>query len=309
MGQVNNIEIVSVDAYFGNQHMVQYTALAGTGLSADYFLFSSPTTNFYVWYNTGASVDPAVVGATGIEVDILVGDSAIQVASKTAAAINLTSVTNGIHAVAKTNSANFQVEAKGQGAPLSPAAAGTSTFVTTIINAGSLLDLGYLDGDVELTVDEQVFDIVPHQTGTQVIGSLRTGVVVGPINLTLKETVAAKLKVLMESSAAVEYEAGVGDVVTGIGSLAGSKQFTNTFGDAKMLILHPTKNAATNYAEDFGFWKVYPKLSGLVFSGESDRKLTIECQVFLDDQRVNEVNQMVVGLNQGGSWQSNLLKA
>ena len=307
--QVSNIEIVSVDAFFGNQHLVCFDTLAGTGLSADYFLVSSLTTDFYVWYNTGASVDPAVAGKTGIEVAILSADTAVQVATKTAAAINLTSATNKIHAKAKTDEAKVLVEVKGQGAPLSVAAAGTSLFTVTIVRQGSKLALGYLDGDVELTLSEDIFSIQSHQTGTQTIGGLRTGTTVGPISLTLKETVAAKLKTLLEAGPAVEYTAGVGDVVTGIGSLAGSKQFSNTFSDAGMLVLHPTKNAATVYGEDFAFWLAYPKINALTFSGEADRKLTVDFEIYLDELRLNEVNQMVVGLNEGGSWQSNLLKA
>lgn len=307
--QVSNIEIVSVDAFFGNQHLVCFDTVAASTLAGDYFLVSSLTEDFYVWFDDGVAVDPAVAGATGISVSIAGTETAVQVAGLIATAINAVAATEKIHAKALTNEAKVLVEVKGQGAPNSAFGAGTSTFTATVLRAGSKLALGYLEGDVELTLAEDVFQIQTHQTGTQVIGGLRTGVTVGPISLTLKETVAAKLKELLESSAAVEYTAGVGDVVTGIGSLAGSKQFTNVFNDAKMLVLHPTKNAETNYGEDFAFWLAYPKLNALTFSGEADRKLTVDFEIYLDELRVNEVNQMVVGLNEGGSWQSNLLKA
>ncbi|MCA9313679.1 hypothetical protein KDA08_05215 [Candidatus Saccharibacteria bacterium] len=307
--QVSNIEIVSVDAYFGNQHLVCYDTVDASALAGKYIEFSSLTTDFYAWFDDGVAVDPAIVGKTAIAVPIVGTESAIAVAVLIETAINAVASVNLVHSKALSNQAKILIETKGQGEPLSAYTVGDSTFTATILRAGSKLALGYLDSDVELTLDEQTFDIVTHQTGTQVIGSLRTGTVVGPISLTLKETVAAKLKELLESSAAVEYTVAPSEKVTGIGSLAGSKQFTNTFNDAKMLVLHPTKNAANNYAEDFAFFLAYPKLGGLTFSGESDRKLTIECQIFLDELRVNEVNQMVVGLNEGGSWQSNLLKA
>lgn len=307
--QVSNIEIVSVDAFFGNQHLVCFDTTAASGLAGDHFLISSLTEDFYVWFDDGVAADPAVAGRTGIDVPIVGTETAVQVAGLVATAINAVAATEKIHAKAKTDEAKVLVEVKGQGEPNAVFAAGTSGFTVTILRQGSKLALGYLEGDVDLTLSEDLFAIVSHQTGTQTIGSLRTGTTVGPITMVLKETVAAKLKELLESGPAVEYTAGVGDVVTGVGSLSGSKQFTNTFSDSKLLVLHPTKNAETNYGEDFAFFLAYPKINSLLFSGEADRKLTVEFEIYLDELRVNEVNQMVVGLNEGGSWQSNLLKA
>ena len=80
------------------------------------------------------------------------------------------------------------------------------------------------------------------------------------------------------------------------------------FSDSQLLVLHPTKNADDNYDQDFAFWLAYPKLNALTFSGESDRKLTVDFMIYLDELRDNEVNQMVVGLDAGGNWQDNFLK-
>ncbi|MEW6387364.1 MAG: flagellar hook protein FlgE [Thermodesulfobacteriota bacterium] len=61
---------------------------AGT-LNSTYWLISSPTTDYYVWYNVGgAGVDPAVSGRTGIEVAVAALATANQVATATAAAID-----------------------------------------------------------------------------------------------------------------------------------------------------------------------------------------------------------------------------
>lgn len=60
------------------------------GGAGKYFLINSAgdTTEYYVWFDVNNSnSDPAVVGKTGIEVDILSGDNASQVATKTAVAI------------------------------------------------------------------------------------------------------------------------------------------------------------------------------------------------------------------------------
>lgn len=59
--------------------------------SAEYFLIEDlgPTLQYYVWLNVnGGNTDPAPVGFTGIEVNILSSDSAATVASKALAAIS-----------------------------------------------------------------------------------------------------------------------------------------------------------------------------------------------------------------------------
>jgi len=64
------------------------TDAASTLSGGDYFTISSPTTDYYVWYDIDdGSADPNITGRTGIEVDILGTDTAAQVATKTAAAI------------------------------------------------------------------------------------------------------------------------------------------------------------------------------------------------------------------------------
>lgn len=303
--QVANIEIVSVDGFFGNQHMVCFDTVDASALAGKYFNISSLDTDYYVWFDDTVAVDPAPAGRTAIPVSIVGTESAIAVAVliETAVAANAQ-----LNCKALSNEAKVLIEVKGLGAPLNAFADVDTTFTLTILRAGSVLPLGYLEGDVELTLSEDLFEIKTHQTGSQTIGGLRTGTTLGPISMTLRETTAAKLKELLESSAAVEHEGEVGRPVTGIGSLAGSKQFGNVFSDAKMLVLHPTKNAATNYDEDFAFWLAYPNLNALSFSGESDRKLTVDFNIYLDELRDNEVNQMVVGLNAGGNWQDDFLK-
>lgn len=78
-GTINN----TYQFILGTQQIVDVTTTAGTLLDGKYFNISSTNTDYYVWYNTGASVDPAISGRTGIEVAILVGDNATQVAIAT----------------------------------------------------------------------------------------------------------------------------------------------------------------------------------------------------------------------------------
>lgn len=299
---VSNVVIEPVDLAFGNQHLVCFDTVVGTSLGGKYFAVSDLTTDYYVWYNTGASIDPAPAGKTElVEVAILAGDSAAVVAQKTAAAINGV-VSPTVHAQNLASQGKLLVEVKGLGAPLSAAAAGDSTFTVTVLREGSSLPLGLIDGNVELTVSGQFFDITAHQTGTELLGRLITGTEVGPLTVTLKETTAAKLKEFLEVLGQ-EYTPAGGTAVSAVGALDGSKQFQNVFSSSKMLVMHPTKNAAANLDGDFAFWLAYPNINNLSISGEEDRKIEVEFSFFLDERRVNEAKKLVYG-----DWQQNFLK-
>lgn len=295
--QVSNIVIEPVDALYGAKHRSSFAATAGTSLGGDHFLVSSTTVDYYVWYNTGASSDPAVAGRTGIEVSILVGDTAAQVATKTVAEINSDNVNLKLNAVVNSSSL-IVIENALQGAPLSVSAAGTSGFVVAVLKQGFSLELGYIDGDVEVGMEEQLFDLVAHQTGTQLLGQLRTGVTAGPITLSLKEATVASLKAILEGGIAVPFTPSLGVTpteVTAVGALAGSKQFDNVTADGGTLVLHPTKNLLTDYSGDLCFWLAYPKLNSVTFSGEANKMIEVEFSIFLDESKVNEASVFVYG--------------
>lgn len=63
-------------------------------------------------------------------------------------------------------------------------------------------DLGFLDGDIEISTTEDAVDVTSHQTGTAVLDAIRTGKTAGPIKLTLKETSVEKLKKILLSGGA-----------------------------------------------------------------------------------------------------------
>ena len=293
--KVSNIVIEPVDALYGAKHRSCFTATVATALDTKYFLVSSTTEDFYVWYDGGGS-DPAVAGKTGIAVPIVGTETAVQVAVLTAATVSLLNTTYKLNA--SVNGDIIVIESALQGAPLSVSAAGTSVFVVAVARQGFSLALGYLDGDVQLGLEEQLFDITAHQTGTQLLGQLRTGVTAGPITLTLKEATVAKLKDLMENGIAVAYTPAQGlapTSVTAVGALAGSKQFGNVTEDGGSLVLHPTKNTSTDYSGDLCFWLAYPKLNSVTFSGESNKAIEVEFNIFLDESKVNEASMFVYG--------------
>lgn len=68
-----------------------FEATSGATLDGAYFLFSDQATEYYVWYNTGSSIDPTPAGnsgaPTGIQVDITLASTAAQVARATQLAL------------------------------------------------------------------------------------------------------------------------------------------------------------------------------------------------------------------------------
>ena len=62
------------------------SATVGSDVAGKYVLFSTRSADYYIWYDTGASSDPAVSGRTGIEVSVNAGDDddAIALATRTA---------------------------------------------------------------------------------------------------------------------------------------------------------------------------------------------------------------------------------
>jgi len=189
------------------------------------------------------------------------------------------------------------IEAKEMGVALEAAAAGTSTFAVALQREGSLLSMGYTDGNVEIGTELGLFDVMAHQTGTELLGQLVTGSTVGPISVVLKETVAAKLKEFIEVyGEAVTPTLGTTPTeVSGWGALDGSKQFSNIANLGRKLVMHPTKNAANDLTGDLTFWNSFPNLTQIVISGEENRALTVDFSIYLDESRVNKVSKFVYG--------------
>ena len=73
------------------QEVSEIQFLAAAALNSTFFLISSVSVDYYVWYNVdSAGVDPLVPGRTGIQVDLIGVDPAETVAVKTLNAIGST---------------------------------------------------------------------------------------------------------------------------------------------------------------------------------------------------------------------------
>jgi flagellar hook protein FlgE len=95
--------------------------------NGDYFTVSSPTTNYYVWYDIdGAGVDPGVAG-TGIEVTITLDTTAADVAARTATAVNAVGGAGTIFSVPAPAADTITITNVATGAAVRTADSGTAT--------------------------------------------------------------------------------------------------------------------------------------------------------------------------------------
>jgi hypothetical protein len=139
------------------------------------------------------------------------------------------------------------------------------------------VDLGYIEGDIEVKWEENGVEVTAHQEGTNILDVIRTGKKV-ELTVVLKELSTTQLQTLLEVQGGSKTP-GAGTKVSGWGS---SQDFTGQLADAQKLILHPLRVAAGTYTSDLFFWKAYPLLDTLKYSGESLQNMSLTFRIFPD---------------------------
>ena len=291
-----NIKIEPVYATWEQQETFKVTCVADVSDSLDgkYFTFSSPSADFYCWIKTDAATDPVLAGKTAIPVTADTGNSAATIAGLIKTAIDANA--NFHAAIDPCDSTSVIVMAKDSG-DATDAADGLLTaatgFTITTLRQGSKLELGALDGDIEIALTEDLLDVTSHQTGTQILTALRTGRNIDNIALTMKESDAAKLKAVIETSG-IQYTPAGGTAVSAWGS-EDAKAFGNISTACKKLVLHPISKADNVLTEDLCFWRAYPLLTGLSLSGENPRLISVEFKIIPDQLLAKQARQFVFG--------------
>lgn len=292
----SNIRIMPVQVAFGRYQEQEVTCAADIAGSHnnDYFVLynAKDATKFHVWYSVnGAGVDPAPPSSTGIQVNIATSATASAVASATATAIQAVTgfaaaATGAVVGICNTQPGLSTTVAAG---------VGLVGFSYALILAGDDNDLGYCDGDIELALDEQLLDVTAHQTGTNVLTSLRQGKT-AEITLTLKEMDTDNLKLIFKQAGEL-YTPGGGTEVVGWGT---STNAENIISKAGKLVLHPVVNGdyfggSPDVTEDWAFWKAHLKPESVTFSGENPMVVSCTFKCYTDDTKRDEVNLWCLG--------------
>lgn len=245
------------------------------------------TYSHYVWLNVATlGVDPAPAGLTEVEVALSTGATATAVATAIQTAID---ALTDFEATISGNHVTVYCAVAGESAGVAEGTAATG-FTFTQASAGGSLDLGLLDGDIEVSFEETLFEVTAHQTGTSKIADLRQGVS-AEVSLTLKESDKARYKEIFGAAGGAHTPSG-GTEVFGWGK---SKQGSNTIVQARRLVLHPVRLADGVYIDDLCFWKAYPMPETLTFSGENPKTLQVSFKCYLDEEKPDEIEMFGIG--------------
>lgn len=290
--QVANIKIEPCNVLWEIEEKWKVSCLpdVASSLHLQWFKIFKPNGTWkHVWYKVGGSgSDPAPSGsAGGIEVDLTANDLDTTVATATAAAITTDA---GWKATASGADVTITCLTTGQTNSFVDGSA-TTGFTFTQLQDGGSLDLGYLDGDIEVTFEESVNDVTAHQTGTTILASLRQGLV-NEISLTMKEiSDLVKVKELLLGTAGATYTPSGGTEVMGWGT---ESLGANTIVKARRLVLHPVSQGVAK-TKDMCFWKSYALPDTLTISGENPKTLGLTFKVYRDDSKPEAVNQFIFG--------------
>lgn len=286
VGGANNISIAPVNALWRieGEYVVDHNGLSNPD-GVYWTIDSSDGDLYYVWYNLDAgSVDPAPAGRTGIAVAVTTGDSASTIAAAAQAAID-----GNADFSATVSGTEVTVKQVAVGKPASDPVDVDSGVTITLCRRGQNLDLGLLNGNVELSFAPANFIVQAHQTGVTPRAALFQGVETAEVSLELLETVTSNLKEIYGVYGTDGFTPSTSEVY-GVGT---SKQGNNLLVDAARLELKPV-NAADD-TTNTTLMLALPVPDTLVFSGEDPKTLSVTFQGFIDDSKDSRVSALLFG--------------
>lgn len=262
-------------------------------LNNQYFMFYEPNgTKHYCWFNiNSAGVDPAVSGATGHAVTGATNVTAADIA--TAAAAVLTAV-SGFDCTASDNVLTLTNTTAGRCKPVHDGAADTGFTFVVDVYGDTAADVGYTDGSIEVAFEMQNVDVTANQTGSEVISHINTGNNL-TVTINFKETSYNQMRKIFGDIADSEIPEGTGLTSTEVFGFGTSRQFKQTYGRAKKLVLHPKVLASNDYSRDLCFWKAIAMPESLAFSGEEIMTVPVTFQIYLDTTKKASIAKFCYG--------------
>lgn len=289
-----NIGVKAVKVMYGEdvaqiEKIITRADTALETLNNKWFMLYTPAGAKHVFYfDTGTAVAPVVPDATVHQVVIVALDSAAAVATALNGVINpltpFNSVVSGNEITVTHGSTGYASQALDGAAP-------TQFGLEIVVQGDLVVDLGCMEGNIEVAFEESFLDVKCHESGVTPIAQLKTGVSNVEITMSALETTKAQLKKLFTYTGG-SFTPTNGTEVFGMGTY---KNFENMFKYAKKLVLHPVNRLAGDKSEDLTFHKAIPNLSGLTFSGEETFKVPLTFKVFPAENVNSRVNYWSYG--------------
>ena len=243
---------------------------------------------YYVWFNGGTGVDPAVSGKTGVEVTITSGDTAAVVAAAIKAAVD----TADIPCFVTVASDVVTIENQVQGAVTAETDSGATGFTLAVGTVGLSVDLGGTSGSLDLALSTEVVDIVSNQTGSIVGSQIFTGSS-AEISMSLIEVTKERFDILVGEVTGDSVTPVSGTKVTGFGESRLYQALDGELGG--QLILHPVRLPLTDKSADVIFHRSAPKVESLNFDGSAVQEMPVTFTAYLDQNFNSAINLFAKG--------------
>ena len=290
-----NIKMAAVNMYWGLEECRTVTAVADVAdsLNNKWFELNAVGTDYetvtlyYVWFNTGAGVDPAISGRTGIEVAINTGDNANSVA------LAMSTVINALP-LFKTILSNDSVEINNVYLGVSGEEADTGvtgfTFTSNVVGAGGYLGKS-AEGGTTVNLEPITQEITSDQTAGIVIEEFMRGQnVTAEVNLI--ELTKERWETVLGGSIGATHTPSGGTSLVGLGT---SKLYQGLSQFAGKLIMHPIANDFADKSEDLVIFKAAPIPSSVNFSGTDVQAMAVNFKSYIDTNINSKINQIAYG--------------
>lgn len=295
---VANQKIEALQVYWGedvnqSERITCIADVAGN-LNSQYFVFYDINgSKRYCWFNIGGTgVDPALSGATGHAVVVSSGATAVAVASAVQAVLD---VVSGYDCSVSGEVLTLVRTAPGYAKPSHDGVATTGFTFEVNFYGDTAVDLGCVDGDIEVAHEETYVDLTCHQHGTSVLGNISTGRTAS-VTLSLKETTVTQLrKIIATAEGDVVLPTGTGAGATEVFGYGSSRNFKGTIERSRKLLMHPVALPAANKSRDITAWKAFPKVNSIAYSGENVLMIPVEFALYPDSTKPDGIDLICWG--------------
>ena len=252
--------------FFGKRQCrsTQFVADSSGSLAAEYFDLNVIDENYvekqyYVWFDNGSSVDPAVANKTGLQLTYANDATAVVIAGLYIALL----ATVEVLAIDSLNGL-VQVENAFLGSVTVEDYTNAPSEVLAVLRVGTGGELGAVQsGGATLTTEQDLETITKDSQGSIVQDLIQKGETIA-LDMSLVEMDSGNWKSLIGE--------GYGDVETvGGKDLVGfgtSKLYKSSFDFAGQLVGHPTRLALSDRSADICLFLTPPQMSDITYTGQ-----------------------------------------
>lgn len=283
----SSFTVSAADVTWGKREKFCLSLDAATITGGEHFLISSSTTDYYVWFDLNdGSVDPAVAGRTAIEVDITATDS-----DTIGAALKPALEASEFYGDYTSADECFCVESKEVGAPKTAWADGDTGWTFDQQRNGIGGSLGATEGGVEVTFEISTLDVLTDQTGETLRDKIITGTKAS-VSMSLSEMTEDRWGLIVGETTGDRFTPSSGTELIGYGE---SRIYKSLFDLSGELVLHPTKNEASDKSEDLTFWLTAPIPESYNFSGTETSKMSVSFEALVDRSKNTNISIFAYG--------------